>query len=147
MENRIQEIYELNRMIEHASGTKGDINAQWDLVKEEYKELNIEVESKNYEQAKKEICDCIVVLTGLAYKMGIDLNQELKNVNQQNMEKFVATIEEAQETFDYYTDKGLSVAIRPVKKGAVAIISLTNQKDDKGREYPKGKLLKPVHMI
>ena len=147
MENRIQEIYELNRMIEHASGIRGDINAQWELVKEEYDELKAEIEAGQYEKAKKEICDCIVVLAGLAYKMKFDLNKKLKEINTQNLEKFVATIEEAQETFDYYTDKGLSVAIRPVKKGAVAIISLESQKDDEGREYPKGKLLKPVHMI
>ena len=72
MENRIQEIYELNRMIEHASGTKGDISAQWELVKEEYKELNMEVESKNYEQAKNALMSACEKLADFIFVEGLD---------------------------------------------------------------------------
>jgi len=115
------------------------VRNQTERVVEEASETLDEAIEQNLEKLIGEVTDIMVVSIGLYQKLqlaGIDIDAALNRVCDKNLEKFFTDPEAANETVQYYTEKGVDTFVRHV--------TLNN-----GDEYyavirkADGKLLKP----
>lgn len=79
-----------------------DVQYQFKLIKEEV----VEMFTANTEGDRLEvidgIADGIVTLTGLAHRMGVDINVLMERVNESNMSKFCTNMADAESSVEAY---------------------------------------------
>lgn len=88
---------EMVREYHEAAGLNLDVDftadllaLRWDLIEEEWEELNEEFEKSTEESSApllKEMCDLIYVLYGWAATFGYDLDEALRRVHKNNMDR------------------------------------------------------------
>ena len=139
-----------NEMIQNlpasSSNPKWDqLEAQFGLIQEELNEIQQAIQEKNYIELRDGIADVLVTTYGLAYRAGIDANEDMKIVHESNMSKFCKSTDEALRTKAKYEKIGVKVSYRNQANGMIAVVSLENQTGADGKKYPMGKLLKSVN--
>jgi len=78
-----------------------------ELISEELKELSEAIENKDIIEISDALCDIQYVLAGavLEFGMGEKFVQLFNEVQRSNMSKVCATVQEAEETAEYYKNK------------------------------------------
>lgn len=91
------------------------------------------------------IADVLVTTYGLAHRLGVDADADLRKVQDSNMSKFVRGDALAAGTEAERVARRLSVqvSIAETAPGVWAITSKRDQHGSDGKFYPTGKLLKP----
>lgn len=154
-----KEISHFNELIGNKLGAAGNIDAQWQMVKEEFDELGDALHARHdavlngdtaranglLRDVRDGIADVLVTTCGLAHRMGIDADADLRKVQDSNMSKFVRGDALAAGTEAERVARRLSVqvAIAETAPGVWAITSKRDQHGSDGKFYPTGKLLKP----
>lgn len=116
------------------------------MIKEEFEELCAAVHACDLDEMRDGIADVLVTTYGLAFRAGIDADADLQVVQDSNMSKFViGDYEVAEDAADeVYMRTGLSCVASQTAPGLWAITSAKDQTGRDGKQYPKGKLLKPA---
>jgi len=78
------------------------MNLRVGLIKEEVKELEDAVETKDYIETIDALADILYVVYGMGDAIGVDLDKAFQIVQDSNMSKLCNTEEEAKETVDWY---------------------------------------------
>lgn len=141
-----------NEMIQNLSANPSDpkweqLESQFQLIQEELDEIKQAIQEKNYIELRDGIADVLVTTYGLAYRAGIDANEDMKIVHESNMSKFCKTSDEAIHTAAKYEKIGVMVSYRNQANGMIAVVSAQDQTGTDGKFYPKGKLLKSVNFV
>jgi hypothetical protein len=130
------------------------LNPDWDRLKsqaqnilDEYNELMEDgIEAKNMTEVRDAICDILVFTLGLAHMAGVPVVEDMDEVDRSNRSKFCADPGQLLATIDKYNQLGVEVVVDgvyPMKR----VKSAKEQKDNKGNNYPKGKMLKSVSFV
>lgn len=167
MKTAFEKIAHFNNLIGNLAGaaTHQQLCGQVEMIREEFQELDsavglfssferpqgmepVSASSVGYSlfvEVRDAIADVLVTTYGLAHRLGIDADADLDAVYASNLSKFVqgdqkaataAHIEVSQRT-------GLATTLTKTAPGLWAITSSRDQTGKDGKQYPKGKLLKP----
>lgn len=123
-------------------GDRSNLSTQLELIEEEYDELWDAIGQDDLSQIRKELCDTLVVLYGLAHTLGIDIDGDMMVVNDSNMSKFHDNFEQIEATIEKYDS--LNVNVRVDYTEGVAY-SACDQYDVNGKYYSANKILKSAH--
>lgn len=155
-----KEISHFNELIGNAKSMSSaeQLRVQLAMIKEEFDELSealaIYIEGGDYDpsivsaawkEMRDGVADVLVTTYGLAHRMGIDADADLRKVQDSNMSKFVRGDGLAAGTEAERVARRLSVqvAIAETAPGVWAVTSKRDQHGSDGKFYPTGKLLKP----
>lgn len=72
------------------------------LIREEVSELEDAVKAHDLTETRDALADILYVVYGMAFRLGINADEDFKQVHESNMSKFCATEEEAIQTVDNY---------------------------------------------
>lgn len=149
-----KEISHFNELIGNAKSMSSAeaLRVQLAMIKEEFEELSealeiyIQSEGSYLTDVRDGIADVLVTTYGLAHRIGIDADADLRAVQDSNMSKFIRggidrANREAREISDRLTINTIASETQP---GLWAITSASDQVGYDGKDYPKGKLLKPA---
>lgn len=78
------------------------VELRMSLIREEMKELEEAVRTKDYIETADALSDILYVVYGMGASIGIDLDKTFDLVHRSNMSKLCATETEAQQTVDWY---------------------------------------------
>lgn len=78
------------------------VKYRMDLIREEVRELEDAVKTKNMGETYDALCDILVVVYGMGASLGLDLDKGMHFVNESNMSKSCLTEEEAKKTVEWY---------------------------------------------
>lgn len=139
----------LNDLIGNQEGDLKDpdwdaLYSQFLLIKEEFEELGRAVDEHDITELRDAVCDILVTTYGMAHRAGADADMDMAEVNRSNMSKFCRDHSELRATLNQYRGMGLKTNSRK-QNTIVAVISATDQYDNTGKFYPKGKLLKSIN--
>lgn len=169
MKTAFQKIAHFNELIGNcASMSDGQqLQVQFDMIKEEFEELGIALETYLSAVARCDehgtivadvyeaqvaafvairdgIADVLVTTFGLAHRLGVDADADLEAVQVSNMSKFVDSEPAAEAACREISERlGIDPNYRETGPGVWAITSDRDQVGNDGKTYPKGKLLKP----
>lgn len=91
------------------------------------------------------IADVLVTTYGLAHRLGVDADADLDAVYASNMSKFVEGEKQSYAAQIEITQRlGIATTVAKTAPGLYAITSSRDQVGKDGKQYPKGKLLKPA---
>ena len=132
------------------------VENQMDFVKLEYQEFLDAVEARDANETRRELCDLLVCLLGVAHRAGFDIERDFNEVIHSNLTKFDANIEEAEQTLSTYKTIGVSAKIHeshvnlnphaPDCRLFVAITDRVSISHD-NKTYPDGRWLKSPRFI
>lgn len=136
-------------------------DAQLELIKSEFRELCEDgVEKRNLHEVRDGIADMLVVLYGLAHRLGIDADKDLHEVVLSNLTKFdpAGEPEAIRATVAKYLALGVETvqieAYDPLSghdgdEGRLLYVSRSayDQVGTDGKAYPKGKWLKSANFV
>lgn len=150
--SNFKDVTALNLLIGNPLGDVADldwpkIKIQFDLIKEEFEELEQAVAAKDFTELRDGAADILVTTYGLVHMVGIDADSDMREVHSSNMSKFCTSREDALATAQKYEDIGLEVMFRYPNDELIAVVSAKSQDDNSFKYYPKGKLLKSVSFI
>jgi len=117
--------------------------AQFALILEEFTELSLAIGEHNIKEVRDGAADLLETTYGLLHRLGFDANKDYDAVYRSNMSKFCEYRSTAEATRNRYLMMGVSCYIKQIDK-YYAVISKYDQKDDKGKTYAAGKLLKSI---
>jgi len=155
-----KEISHFNELIGNGKSMSSaeQLRVQLAMIKEEFNELSealaIYIEGGDYDpsivsaawkEMRDGVADVLVTTYGLAHRLGVDADADLRKVQDSNMSKFVRGDALAAGTEAERVARRLSVqvAIAETAPGVWAITSKRDQHGSDGKFYPTGKLLKP----
>jgi len=142
MKSNFELVAAFNERAGNKRGDKSRVESQMELIEEEYDELFDAVRNGEMSEIRKELCDCLVVLYGLAHTLGIDADGDMMVVNDSNMSKFCDTFEEIESTCSMYHSICVDVIV-DYKEGVVR--SACDQYDVNGKYYSANKVLKSAY--
>lgn len=106
-ESCIRDIQKFNELAGHGFYKRDvedpDVEMQEMIIDEEYEEFKEAMQSGEIKDIAKEVCDMIVVATGMLHKLGIDPVAAMKEVNASNLSKFADTEKEAEESVEKWS--------------------------------------------
>jgi len=167
MKTAFQKIAHFNELIGNSRSmpTSQQLRVQFEMIREEFCELEQalsdfeamqrgdycaeELGGIGYNpltEMRDGIADVLVTTYGLAHRLGVDADADLEAVYLSNMSKFVSgTMTDAADASCEVSDRlGISVATAETAPALWAITSSSDQVGRDGKQYPKGKLLKPA---
>lgn len=110
---RYDEVYKFNDIAENLNNvTLTKLEAQMKVFIEESKETADAFTNKDSVELLDGICDSFVTLVGLmqmADKMGFKVDEALKRVNENNLEKYIDEGDMDDDAYDQYIEMGRSV--------------------------------------
>lgn len=134
------------------------IDAQFKLIQSEFKELKDEIDARNVNKLRGELADMLVVIYGLAHRLGCDADADLHEVVLSNLTKFDPS--DNPEAIQATVSKHLKNAIETVQievddplrdDGSTRKLYVTrsafDQTGNDGKGYPKGKWLKSAAFV
>lgn len=119
------------------------VDLQLDLIIEELYELQVAIQEGYLPNIRKELADLLVVTYGLGFILSFDCDADFKAVNDNNMSKLITSDRVKRETHAMYYSLGVDVDFMDVAPHTYVVMSAKDQVVD-GKEYPKGKRLKPA---
>jgi len=109
------------------------------LIREEMKELEEAVETKNYVETADALTDLIYVILGMGARIGIDMDKAFQLVHENNMSKLCETEIYAKDTVDYYLkNPQLGYSTPTYRQAGDGIKCIVYNKDT-------GKIIKPKY--
>lgn len=84
------------------------LELRMNLIREEMKELETAVKSKDYIEMVDALSDILYVVYGAGASIGMNLDKAFQLVHDSNMSKLCKNEEEAKKTVEYYKEKYLS---------------------------------------
>lgn len=141
-----------------ANGGWDAVDAQLKLIKSEFKELCDAIEARDVENLRGEIADMLVVVLGMAHRLGVDADDDLQEVVLSNLTKFDPSDDPAavQATVAKHLANGIeTVQIEvddPLRapgsdRKLYVTRSAYDQNGKDGKFYPKGKWLKSAAFV
>lgn len=91
-----------------------DLNLQLSLIQEEWEELQIAIQEECLPEIRKELCDLLVVVYGLGYLLGFDVDKDFKAVYENNMSKLHKDYDGALRTVRHYDVHNITTYIEPI---------------------------------
>ena len=79
-----------------------DVLFQLILIEEEFEELTLAMKNKNLTETLDAIGDMIVVVSGLAHKLGFNTQEIMDIINESNFSKFCYTLRQAEKSVESY---------------------------------------------
>ena len=133
-------------------------DAQIKLIKSEFRELCEDgVEARNIHEVRDGIADMLVVIYGLAHRLGIDADADLHEVVLSNLTKFdPSDTTDVQRTVAKYLNVGVETVqlevddpLRDEGSDRKLYVSKSayDQNGTDGKNYPKGKWLKSANFV
>lgn len=147
METAFKQISHFNQLIGNNPDNRREyLLVQLAMIKEEFEELCAAVHAGDITEIRDGIADVLVTTYGLAFRAGIDADADLQVVQDSNMSKFVKgdDFDAEEAAHDVYMRTGLLCSTKETAPGLWAITSAKHQTGRDGKQYPKGKLLKPA---
>lgn len=147
MKTAFEKIAHFNELIGNGRGyaTREDALNQFEMIREEFQELADAVTDADIMGVRDAIADVLVTTYGLAHRLGVDADADLDAVYASNMSKFVEGEKQASAAQIEITQRlGIATAVAKTAPGLYAITSSRDQVGKDGKQYPKGKLLKPA---
>lgn len=142
---------EVSHLNEVMGNHKGDAltnfnraHAQFEIIQEELTELHKALYDRNFTEIRDGIADVLVTTYGLSHLLGINADDDMKEVQSSNMSKLCVTELEAAQTIEKYESMGVMVSTRG-DAPEIAIYSNCSQSDSNGKYYPEGKFLKSIN--
>lgn len=145
MKTAFEKICLFNKLIGNKCGDVEMLVQQLQMVKEEFEELCAAVHALDMKEIRDGVADVLVTVYGLAFRAGINADSDLEAVYRSNMSKFVNWTEEDAIKASWEVHNRLHISVDYIESapGIWAIRSLEDQTGADGKQYPKGKLLKP----
>jgi len=147
METAFKQISYFNQLIGNSQQQPREfLLQQLAMIKEEFEELCAAVHAGDLDEIRDGIADVLVTTYGLAFRAGIDADADLQTVQDSNMSKFVrGSFQDAKAAgYEILDRTGLVGTWSETAPGLWAITSAKDQTGRDGKQYPKGKLLKPA---
>ncbi len=132
------------------------VDNQMEFVSREYQEFLDTIAARDPNEMRRELCDLLVCLLGVAHRAGFDLEQDFNEVIHSNLTKFDASEAEAQRTIDTYAEINVSavvhksdVQLNPDAHACTLYLAITDRESlsDDGKTYPAGRWLKSPRFI
>lgn len=117
-----------------------DIKNQLKLINEEVFELEADVETENYVGMTGELIDVLFTTLGMIQKFeakGINMNKAMQIIAEANLSKFPALYSEAEESKEFYKQKGIEVNISYNETYDVYVLKDENDKVRKAVNFVK----------
>ena len=135
LENFENNIWQFNEIAGNNTNTSLDsFKAQQRCLIEEVNEISTGLENKDVEEVLDGVVDTLYVAIGMLHKleeMGIDTNEAMKRIGENNLSKFpVFNREVIEKTLDVYKQKGISLTYRTyvTNDGTVVVFTDENAK-------------------
>ena len=132
------------------------VDNQMEFVTREYQEFLVTIAVRDPNEMRRELCDLLICLLGVAHRAGFDLEQDFSEVVYSNLTKFDTTEAEAQSTIDAYAKVGVSAVtqtsdlqLSPNAQVCTLHLAITDRESisDDGKVYPAGRWLKSSRFI
>ena len=117
-----------------------DIKNQLDLIKEEVFELDTDIQTLNFEGIVGETVDVLFTALGLVQKLenkGINMKKAMKIIAEANLSKFPLLYSDAEESEEFYKNKGINVKVSYNEDYEVYVIKDENDKVRKSVNFVK----------
>jgi NTP pyrophosphatase (non-canonical NTP hydrolase) len=127
------------------------VKHQLKIIQSEYNEFLKAIDEHDYTELKDGIGDILVTVYGMAHRIGIDADKLMSNISESNFSKLCKTIEEANDTLQYYADNGVECYIQECQLDGKVVYAVKSAKDQvvmfKGEEkdFIKDKFLKSIY--
>ena len=108
-----------------------DLRNQFNLIDEEVDEISQGLLNSNITEVVDGVIDTLVVTLGMVQKLqnlGIDMTKAMKLIAENNLEKFPRVAETAEETVEYYKNKGTDIYSTYLPEFKRYVIKDRNQK-------------------
>ena len=120
--------------------TYEDLQNQLDLIKEEVFELDTDIQTLNFEGIVGETIDVLFTALGLVQKLenkGINMKKAMQIIAEANLSKFPLLYSDAQESKEFYKEKGIEVNISYNNAYDVYVLKDENDKVRKSVNFVK----------
>lgn len=141
----------INLVAGHSPNADWDgLKRQADLIQSELNELYENIEKRNVEALRDDVCDVLFTAYGFGYRANLPVDQDYAEVCRSNMTKFDVSVADAGLTADKYLKLGVQTYYVITHVGDDPMTRLTyyvtksavDQVGTDGKSYPHGKWLK-----